>query len=50
MDEKVTPVSKPVPRVNGLNDGGNSILTTPKKDTNGRYWGSKESKGSIMKK
>lgn len=47
--EKVTPPVKSVPSSGGVKDGGHSTLTTPKKDTNGRYWGGKEEKGKIMK-
>lgn len=37
--EKLTPAVKPMPSSGGVKDGGHSTLTTPKKDTNGRYWG-----------
>lgn len=47
--EKLTPAQKPVPGSPSLKDGGHSILTTPKKDTGGRYWAGQEQKGKIMK-
>lgn len=49
MKERVTPAQKPVPISGGIKDGGHSILTTPKKDTGGRYWGRKDEKGKILK-
>ena len=48
MKEKVAPVSKPVASSGGIKDGGNSKLTTPKKDTGGRVWASKPT-NKIMK-
>ena len=46
--EKIAPVSKPVSSSGGIKEG-QSILTTPKQETDGKApWG-KEAKGSILK-
>jgi len=46
--EKLTPVSKPVSSSGGIKEG-QSTLTTPKQETDGKApWG-KEAKGSILK-
>ena len=48
--EKVTPNNRPVPSSGGVTNGGNSTLTTPKKNTNGRCWSdSVGSKDKILK-
>lgn len=48
--EKITPAQKAVPGGGGLTDGGHSTITTPSSNTEGRYWGGKDPKGSIMGK
>lgn len=48
--DTVSPVQKSVPSSGGIKDGGYSTLTTPKKDTGGRYWSNgKENKEKILK-
>lgn len=45
--EVICPANKSVPMSGVLKDGGHSHLTTPKKDTGGKYWGGAEGKEKI---
>lgn len=49
MGEKITPATKNVGKPDGISDGGNSTITTPKKLAM-RFWGDRKKDPSIFGK